>query len=779
MSNPANNLSGTIQGGQTLQLRAGTGIINPGDLVETGGPGNLLWSVSTIDRAAAPGGSSTIPVAVVAGAVNNYIHWPSAADSSGNIYVLSPNASSQGVNATKYSPLGNVLISNAVIDATGAAFSRMRLLSLSNGTFVALYVNGATGAISFAIFDASLNVIVSPIAVATGYSVGSVSYIDGCAFSTGGFAVVYQNSAHTAITLQTYSNPGAAVLGATSIQALGGSAALADLKIAQLNSGNLVVVMRTTATPAGTSFVIVSTGGASVATNTVIDATATAGFCELNVLPGFFAISDMNGTNVKASVWSDAGAQQGGTYTGASTLNNTTYGQSKLANDGISFYLFFTLTAGGLEIVQLTTAGASSVVSTSGLASSLFTSTASLDVSISNGIAFAIGASITTGGQSYITIGLPNAALSINLPYLLSGPTALGSAAGTTGAYWPSCRALGDFTAAVIYDQQTVAGLFFSMVKFASSVIQGVAQTLNASGNPGVLVTVNPGPGSYPITQIPGTSGTLFNQIPDGGAAGTVYSAGVTLGGGNAATGAIVPSALNPISGTFGSGRIAVFSATVAAWPLPASSIRVRAWGAAGAPSGSNGGSGGGFTMKVITGLVVGSALALTVGTAGAASTVGSYCSAGGAGAASSGGDVNYAGGSGSAGGGGGGGAANLFGPGGASGKSGPSGGGGNSGIVGASGGAGITGTPGTGEIVGGAVATPAQGVAIISIDYIGTGCGGGGGANSGGATPLGGAGVNGGGGGASANGGFPGGGAGINSPVTAFSANGLIIIEW
>ena len=274
-----------------------------------------------------------------------------------------------------------------------------------------------------------------------------------------------------------------------------------------------------------------TTSGGSVTTNTVVDSTPSLGFASLSIIPGSgFAVAVMEGVNVVAAAYNNTGALQGAKYTASNTLNNTTYSQIQLTNDGTNFYLFYVQTAGGLAVVQLTSAGASSISAT-GLLSATFTSTSSIAASISNNMAIVVQASVTTNGQKYITIGLPDASLGFVEPYIITGVTSVGSAAGTTGSYWPSVHALGDFTAIFIYDQQSTANVYASIIKFAASAIQGVAQNSVSSGSPGTSVTVNPGPGSYPTNIMSGTNSLAFDHsssTPPGNR-GVLYSAGATL----------------------------------------------------------------------------------------------------------------------------------------------------------------------------------------------------------------------------------------------------------
>lgn len=242
------------------------------------------------------------------------------------------------------------------------------------------------------------------------------------------------------------------------------------------------------------------------------------------------------------------------------------------------------------------------------------------------------------------------------------------------------------------------------------------------------------------------------------------YNNGTSGGGSNGSN----ASAARPVSGVYGTGQMRILGPGTHSFTVPSSNIRVRLWGAGGNGGRNVGGHGGGFAMKEITGLVIGSKVTATVAAAPSAqSSFGGYVSATGGASNPSGytnmgtgvgGDINYSGGNawstanGSRGGGGG--AANLMGNGGDNKSSGASGGGGVD-------------SAGVGSLDLGQ-----------SIDFIGTGSGG----------VVRGDGVNGGGGGEDGpavgssgrggNGGFPGGGGGAGQ-ISGLGSLGLMIIEW
>jgi hypothetical protein len=247
--------------------------------------------------------------------------------------------------------------------------------------------------------------------------------------------------------------------------------------------------------------------------------------------------------------------------------------------------------------------------------------------------------------------------------------------------------------------------------------------------------------------------------------------------------GTITPSADMPITGKFGTGRVQVFTED-ATFTIPVESngvVRVRLFGAGSNGASGQAGAGGGFAIKTISGLTVGSTETITVGTG--TSSFGTHVSAtagaSGTPGAGVGGDFNASGGTALGSLPGGGGVGSLFGKGGngSSNATGGSGGSGGGGGGNAGGGSGISGRGGNGSAQPSGQGDSGESV-FSSIDYLGTGGGGGGCAETG--TTYGGSGTNGGGGGfgnQGSNGGFPGGGAGPGP--SSKGGRGLVIVEW
>ena len=179
----------------------------------------------------------------------------------------------------------------------------------------------------------------------------------------------------------------------------------------------------------------------------------------------------------------------------------------------------------------------------------------------------------------------------------------------------------------------------------------------------------------------------------------------------------------NPFTGVFGNGQIQMFpqSGTFTV-PIGVSKVRVRIWGG----GGNAAGGGGGFAMKVCD-VSPAQAIAVTTGGSAQASSFGSFVSAtagvtSAAGGIGVGGDVNYQGGLGGTAGGG---AANIFGNGGNRNSSGASGGGQSANGL-QSGGSGFGSTGGFQNGTANDPKYPPTTLPITSIDFIGTGGGGG-----------------------------------------------------
>lgn len=654
------NTSNFLAGGAQLQVKAGSSAINAGDLVIVGGPGTEAYTAATIDYARI---ASSGPLAAPA-ALTNAVALPVgvkaqlARDQLGNIFSITTNSSGNLV-VNKTNPLGGNLVS-AVLDAASAT-NTPKLFQLSNGTFCVVYARAA-GIMQFVIFDGALNILVASTAIVTEFAASGVVYHDAIPLAVGGFAVAYQTSAGTGISLGTYTNGGVVVHAASNIATLASTAAQEYIAMVQLPSGNIAVAYRGTMTSggnAGTSFVIVTTAAAAVAGPTSVDTTSTLGFLSISTISGgtSLAIAVANGTNFIVGAYNQtSGALLGSKLTIADTLNSVSFPQAKLVNDGSQYWACYVgSAAAGVNVVQLLANGVGSS-QVNGLASASVTNLFGLDAEVINGLLVVIAASSTTGGQFWLTVGLPDASIGIGLPYLRTGATVLGSVAATAGSRWPRVMSSGgglyvgtagpnsqpanpsingDFTAIFAYDQTTTAATFLAIQKVESSAIVGVAVSSDPYGAPGTGISINPGPGGYITNSLAGTSGLPFNHTANSpeGSLGVLQNIGVffgstSLGVSNSPTSPFPSTLANQtvgagFMGVFGSGNYQIFTTAGAnTFTVPQSmtpaGARIRVvGGGGGAKNLLVGGGGGGYAHGTFQLGAPGTAYAVTVGAAG------------------------------------------------------------------------------------------------------------------------------------------------------------------
>ena len=605
----------TINNGSVKSTFIGSGAVAANDVLEIGGPGSEGWTITTSDYAAIPGPAAINSGTQIVASVTGGGHKQGAVrDPFGNIFTPGTNSSGNLV-IYKMNTLGQVTAS-VIADATATSVYAPKIVKLPNNSgttnFAVAYAR-ASGAFYFVIIDAQLGIVAGPTSIATEYNSTNIVYHELIGLTGGGFAVFYVNSAGTSVQLATYSNTGASVLATTSIQTLAGTPGLTFMLCAQLSSGNLIVAMRTAAaaTPHGTSFVVVQTNGTSVVTNTVLDATATFGFFSLNAMAsGGFVIATLNGTNLVAGVYNNSGALQGSTYTVANTLNSSSYPQIVAKNNGVNFNVLFQSSANnGMNVVELTPAGAV-IGPTLGIgAATLAANTFALDSDVSNGLLIALAASSTTLGQYWTTIGLTDAFVGASAPYSRIGPTSIGAAAATTGSHWPRVSSGGDWTGIFIWDQISSASTTIAIQKTEQSAVAGISRQTVAVGNPGTSVNTNVGTngGTYPTNTVVGSSGVEFNHVNTAlsGMAGVINPGGLTIYAQNSGANAnpITYSATNLGQQIFGTGNARQFLAN-AEFVIPefVTQIRVTAVaqggaggnGVAGAVGYAGGGGGGG-----------------------------------------------------------------------------------------------------------------------------------------------------------------------------------------
>lgn len=516
------NLSSFIKNGQNLQVKAGNAGINVGDLLLIGGPGNEAYSAKTIDYAKLGPASTVLAQTSIVASTNITQHagrLAGAVDANGNIYIFTL----QDGSVRKYSSTGSLLASFTTTSMVSDNIMG-KVVILSNGN-IAIVTPGASNNIM--VLDAALNQVIASFALSPAPYTNYNANLDAVALSGGGFAVVYTTT--TTVTLATFSNTGAAVLSPTTVQSVTISTQ-AFVRIAQLTNGNIVVAMNMTSgsTPVGTSFFVVTTAGVSVVARVSVSTETTGGPCYLAVpaagspSAGYFGVADPTGY---VGVYSNAGALQGSVASviGAGGDN----AGLQFLTDGVQFVMAAS-NGGFLAVAQIPVTGANNAVSTT---TATAVSNSAIDAALCSGQVIALYASSATA-QSAVLFGLADPTLGITKPYMIGSPTAVGTAAATTGTEWPTILAAGDFSGVFVYDHVMTAGTFLAIYKLAASAIIGLAQGAVAAGNSGATVAVQTGPGSYPCNALAGTSGgVIFSHMAGSptGNAGSIFNNGVSL----------------------------------------------------------------------------------------------------------------------------------------------------------------------------------------------------------------------------------------------------------
>lgn len=424
---------------------------------------------------------------------------PIAVDADGNIFSFTTNGASTQTLLKKYSPLG-VLLATVTVDATVAS-NNAQIVVLSNGN-VAVFAHASNS--TYAVYDSNLVVVKANTIVDAAQNGASL-----CALSGGGFAIVYvANATPTLNTLVTYNNSGTAVLAATTIWTRTGTAGNQYHSLAQLSNGNLLVAVdsQNSSGDVGLFYGVVTTGGASVSAFASLD-TATLGYMpEVSVMPGYFCVSEPNGSNVKASVFSNAGVLQGGAFTGTTTTALSGNPQSsyltKVLNDGVSFFLIWPQSSDTTEkLTKLPTSGTGfTTTDITTIGTSNYRN--HVDAFHENGFivcAFTLFTPASSTNQLLVidsTTGIP----------LSNSLTGFGTAA--TNACRQRILSGGDFTFICGFSP-TSGGTHFAAGKYGNTAIVGVASSPAAAG---AQCNLYQGAGTYTTNTLKGSPSVAFDH---------------------------------------------------------------------------------------------------------------------------------------------------------------------------------------------------------------------------------------------------------------------------
>jgi len=504
------NLSQIIKNGQTLQAPAGPLAINQNDLVVLAGTPAQLYSANVTDyvTVAAAGSAAVASTTYSANGTANggTVHRNMLAVNpvDGSFLIADTyQATTAGVTAWKYGQTGT-LVGSVVLDSTATSLTSIQIVPLSNGNYAVLWAQ-ASAAMYFAIIDQNLNVVVAKTQIIATVGANPLPSPFLLPLSGGGFAVTYTIAgAPGGLYLVIYTNAGAVVAGPVSIpgvasQNSGNGNGIAT-RLAQLSNGNIAIAILDSNTKI-MAYALYSIVGVPVIAYTALTGATSAqswAIPEISVLPGFFCISVGNGTpsTVSAYVMNNAGQLQGAAFTLAGGNQ-----QGRLINDGTNFWLLYNTGTASFS-VKMPVTGTNFVSSSLGAATFV-------DAFYERGMIV-----LTNGTNAYVFSVAASGVLT-----LLSTAAFVVSSMVKAG--------IGDFCAICM------AGGKFSITKYLSASIVGLASVAVAAGNAGQLVSFNPGPGSYLANPLAGSPTKAFDHSGATyiGNKGTLFSNAATLKG--------------------------------------------------------------------------------------------------------------------------------------------------------------------------------------------------------------------------------------------------------
>lgn len=498
-----------------FSLKAGASIAN-NDVLELGPDGKCYPAQCTDYAAIANCNYGTAQTNAATGQIvaqtqvtngqlySTVMRYPLLTDSDGNVYAVTANAGfgSTGLMLAKYSPLG-ALLGQVTID-TNSNVKNPKAFFLSSGDIAVVGDFGQSGnGFKFAIYDKNLGVVCAPTNIAENPYNGSVT--DAIPLSGGGFAIVYQpNASQLTTRMVVYGNTGAVVTAPVTIFTRTGTTASAYHAIAQQSDGNIAVACHSSNSTGsqGLFYGVVTTAGASV-----------SAFANLNVstswneqpavvaMAGYVCVAKNIAAAMTAYVFNNAGVQQGGTFSSATTV--TDFGKMKLMAGGGAFWLIWPRNTDSKEVLtKLPTTGTN--FSTTDISTTTTQYAFRIDAFYENG--FIVGVSQPGAGAIAPTMWVVS---TTTMSLISKSGTTFGAAPATTSGYWMTAIPGGDFSFICLYDYASSAATNFCVGKYANTAIMGVAQSASAADG---LVNVGGIAGAYAANPLKGSPSKAFDH---------------------------------------------------------------------------------------------------------------------------------------------------------------------------------------------------------------------------------------------------------------------------
>lgn len=463
----------------------------------------------------------------------------------GSIFMTCQNSGTNCLVINKYTALGAAAAVNStlVVDSTNTTQTSARMFFLSNKNIGVVWRHGGTD-IYFAIITQNLLVVVAKTLIETG---GNGGFSDAIPLVLGGFAVTWVGATTTQVRYATYSNAGAAVVAAKTIQTWGavsltsgvpGPFPVACTRLAQLSNGNvtaLAVSGVSTSSSGGAWLSIWDLTGTQVLAPTL---KLGANNVQVNYAPALLPITgfcgiicNQNSRLTTMAVVDNTGAIQGSVFTGTDTQTQSQgWGPSNIVFDGTYFWAPYGDTAGTsqLSFVQMTTAGVATTFSTVVGAPVGISNIGGLPMSaiFDRGyIVVILGQPQSAAKNQFCAVRLGNDAGTI-IPRQFVAWTEFGTTPGTDGSGHAGIISGGDFTFIVQYDYDNAGAAlaYFIAQKWADSAVVGVAMNSGVMGDPILLKQPDATYGAnqmggsnyvaldFTATHILGVKGTLTNH---------------------------------------------------------------------------------------------------------------------------------------------------------------------------------------------------------------------------------------------------------------------------
>jgi len=512
----------------TASLKAGENLTAK-DLAEVDGHtgkafrvrvGNFA-AVGNVDYGTAQSSAATgrivTQTSVVASQSAAYAKQAVVMDDYGNIFTLTDAAAGAGWRLSKFAPSGALI--NYVDISTSTGRANHHLILLSNGNLACVVYT--VGAITYAVYDSNLGIVSASANVANAAN-GNFS---ACALSGGGFAVLYQQNSNPLLScLKTYDNSGTNTLAETTVWTRTGTTGTQYHRVLQLSSGNLAVAISSnnTVSSIGLYYAVISTAGAIVQAFTSLDTTGSmAWYPNLAVMTGYFAVGMANGTNQKAYIFDNTGAQQGSSFSAATTSGGAS-NKTKIVSDGTAFWLIWHRSSDSkccTSKLPTNGTGYTTIITTTATTQYNFF----LDAFYDNGLICAISMTSTNTAPTIWVISIATGNL------IDSAETTIGVEPGTTGGSYPRIIAGTDRAFIALYDYATTAGTMLCVGKYAKTAVIGVVQA-NAVADASVRMYFQAG--SYETNAILGVSSGFDHSANSlAGNKGSIFQYGATLRG--------------------------------------------------------------------------------------------------------------------------------------------------------------------------------------------------------------------------------------------------------